>query len=268
MEGRLSLRILVTNDDGIYAPGLWALAQELRQIGDILVVAPEQDQTGAGTSVSLTQPVKLTKVKPAIPGIETYAIKGTPADSALLALGLVAKDRIDLVVSGINRGANLGYDILISGTVGAAFQGYFHRLPAIAISVLYATEARFDVAAKLGALLAQRFFDKALPEGLLLNINLPSLPIEEINGIEVTRLSQRSYRGDIKKEHAGRGKRGYYRIVRDRPQGDEEPGTDIWALGKGMISITPLHGNLTGVSTPSLEELCQPLFLGLRQGLT
>ncbi len=262
------MRILVTNDDGISAPGLWALVQELRQISDILVVAPEQDQTGAGTAVSLIQPVRLTKAKPAIPGIETYAIKGTPADSVLLALGLVAKDEIDLVVSGINRGANLGYDILISGTVGAALQGYFHGLPAIAISVLYRTEARFDVAAKLGALLAQRLSDKVLPEGLLLNVNLPSLPIEEINGIEVTRLGQRGFKENIKWEHADRAKRGYYRIVRDRPQESEKQGTDVWAVRRGMISITPLHGNLTGQSPPSLKELCQPLFSVLRQGLT
>jgi 5'-nucleotidase len=262
------VRILVTNDDGIYAPGLWALVQELRQIGDILVVAPEQDQTGAGTAVSLIQPVRLTKAKPAIPGIETYAIKGTPADSVLLALGSVAKDEIDLVISGINRGANLGYDILISGTVGAALQGYFHGLPAIAISVLYRTEARFDVAAKLGALLAQRISDKALPEGLFLNVNLPSLPIEEINGIEVTRLGRLGFKENIKWEHADRAKRGYYRIVRDRPQKSEEQGTDVWAVRKGMISITPLQGNLTGQSPPSLKELCQPLFSVLRQGLT
>ncbi len=262
------MRILVTNDDGIHAPGLWALVQELRQIADILVVAPERDQTGAGTAVSLTQPVRLTKAKPAIPGIETYATKGTPADSVLLALGLVARDKVDLVISGINRGANLGYDILISGTVGAALQGYFHGLPAIAISVMYRTEARFDVAAKLGTLLAQRVFDQALPEGLLLNINLPSLPIEEINGIEVTRLGKRGFKEHIKWEHADRAKRGYYRIVRDRPQESEEQGTDVWAVRKGMISITPLHGNLTGMSTPSLKQLCQPLFLLLRQGLT
>ena len=262
------MRILVTNDDGIHAPGLWALVQELRQIADILVVAPEQDQTGAGTAVSLIQPVRLTKVKPTIPGIETYATKGTPADSVLLALGLVARDKVDLVISGINRGANLGYDILISGTVGAALQGYFHGLPAIAISVMYRTEARFDVAAKLGTLLAQRVFDQALPEGLLLNINLPSLPIEEINGIEVTRLGKRGFKENIKWEHADRAKRGYYRIVRDRPQESEEQGTDVWAVRKGMISITPLHGNLTGLSSPSLKELCQPLFLALRQGLT
>lgn len=261
------MRILVTNDDGIHAPGLWALVQELRQIADILVVAPERDQTGAGTAVSLTQPVRLTKAKPAIPEIETYATKGTPADSVLLALGLVARDEVDLVISGINRGANLGYDILISGTVGAALQGYFHGLPAIAISVMYRTEARFDVAAKLGALLAQRVFDQALPEGLLLNINLPSLPIEEINGIEVTRLGKRGFKENIKWEHADRAKRGYYRIVRDRPEESEEQGTDVWAVRKGMISITPLHGNLTGLSSPSLRQLCQPLFSLLRQGL-
>jgi 5'-nucleotidase len=262
------VKILVTNDDGIYAPGLWALVQELRQIGDILVVAPERDQTGAGTAVSLIQPVRLTKAKPSIPGIETYATKGTPADSVLLALGLVAQDEIDLVVSGINRGANLGYDILISGTVGAALQGYFHGLPAIAISVLYRTEARFDVAAKLGALLAQRISDKTLPEGLFLNVNLPSLPIEEINGIEVTRLGRLGFKENIKWEQADKAQRGYYRIVRDRPEVSEEQGTDVWAVRKGMISITPLHGNLTGLIPPSLKELCQPLLLVLRQGLT
>ena len=260
------MRILVTNDDGIYARGLWALAQELKQIGDVLVMAPDRDQTGAGTSVTLTQPVTMRKINPVIPGIETYAVEGTPADSVILALGVVAKDKVDLVISGINEGANVGYDVFISGTFGAALQGYFYRIPAIAVSVLVTKEARFDVAARLTALMAQRVCEKSLPEGLLLNLNFPDLPIEEIKGIEVTRLGQRSYRERIRKGRIGKSKRFYW-VIRDRPPVGEEQGTDVWAVKNGLITVTSLHGDITNTSTPYLEEWCQSSFHGLGRGL-
>jgi len=135
VEGGSLLRVLITNDDGIAAPGLWALAEEFNRTAEVVVVAPDREQSGVGTSVSLHSPLRVRSVRPVVPGIETYAVEGTPADSVIIALRMLLKDKLDLVVSGINEGSNLGTDVLISGTVGAAFQAYFYGLPAIAVSV-------------------------------------------------------------------------------------------------------------------------------------
>jgi len=172
---------------------------------------------------------------------------------------------VDLVVSGINEGSNLGNDVLISGTVGAALQGYFYGIPSVAISVGAMGNVHYDVAARLGVLVAERVAAKSFLKDILLNINLPNLPVEEIQGIEITRLAGRSYLDNIKRGHDG--KREYYWIVRGTPVWNEEVGTDIWALRKGCISLTPLQANLTCPSElPSLEGLCSPLFEKLRWG--
>lgn len=255
----VSLKILVTNDDAIHAPGLWALVQELKQVAELLVVAPDREQSAVGTSFTLHRPLQIKRKRPPIKGIETYAVNGTPTDSVVLALGLLAKDKVDMVFSGINKGSNLGNDVFISGTVGAALQGYFYGLPAIAISVKVIEEARFDVAAKLAGLLARMAQQGSLPRRFLWNINLPDLPLSGIRGIEITRLGHRSYREDIKEEG-----RGYYRIVRENPEPDGEPGTDIQAVTEGIISITPLQSDLTATGSFPPEELCHSLFQKLR----
>ena len=117
------MKILVTNDDGIFAPGLWTLVKELRNIAQVVVVAPDRQQSAIGTAVTLHQPLRIQKIRPAVPEVETYSVEGTPADSVILALGKLAKNKVDTVISGINQGPNLGNDVLISGTVGAALQG-------------------------------------------------------------------------------------------------------------------------------------------------
>jgi 5'-nucleotidase len=257
------LRILLTNDDGIAAPGLWALAEELKAMAEVIVVGPDREQSGVGTSVTLHQPLRVRKVRPAVPDIETYAVEGTPADSVIIALKLLLKDRIDLVVSGINEGSNLGTDVLISGTVGAAFQAYFYGLPAIAISVGSFDNLHFEVASRMAALLAGQLAGGKLPPRFLLNVNLPNLPIDQIAGIEVTELGERSYtdavkRGGVKAGHDG--KRDYYWIVHGEPETREEKGTDVWALRHKRISITPLHNDLTShEQLSSLEGICSNL---------
>ena len=254
------MRILITNDDGIAAPGLWALAEELKNMAEVIVVAPDREQSGVGTSVTLHQPLRVRDVRPAVPGIETYAIEGTPADSVIIALKLLLKNKIDLVVAGINEGSNLGTDVLISGTVGAAFQAYFYGLPAIAVSVGSFDNLHFDVAARVTALLARQLVDGALPPRFLLNVNLPNLPLERIAGIEVTELGERSYtdavkRGGVKAGHDG--KRDYYWILHGEPETKEEKGTDVWALRHNRISITPLHNDLTSHEhLSSLRGVC------------
>jgi 5'-nucleotidase len=250
------LKILVTNDDGIAAPGLWALAGELKKAAEVVVVAPDREQSGVGTSVTLHQPLRVRPLTPPVPGIETYVVEGTPADSVIIALRTLAKDSVDLVMSGINEGSNLGNDVLISGTLGAAFQAYFYGLPAVAVSVGAFHRLHFEVAARVGSLLAQEFDAGRLPRRILLNVNVPNVPIDQITGIELTQLGERSYtdavkRGGVKAGHDG--KRDYYWIVHGEPVWKEDEGTDIFALKQNKISITPLHNDLT--SQEQLESL-------------
>jgi len=266
------LRILVTNDDGVSAPGLWALVEELRKIAEVFVVAPDREQSGVGTSITLHQPLRVREAMPLVGGIETYSVEGTPADSVIIALKTLLKDKIDLVVSGINEGSNLGNDVLISGTVGAAFQAHFYGLSAMAVSVGSFHDLHFEVASRISALLARQFDEGSLPQRTLLNINVPNLPIEEITGIEFTHLGERSYtdavrESDVKPGHDG--KRTYYWIVHGEPVWKDGEGTDIWAVKQKRISITPLHNDLTRRDNmASLEGLCDGLARELNTGHT
>ena len=258
------MRILVTNDDGITARGLWALVRELRRIAEVAVVAPDRDQSGIGTAVTLHHPVRVSPMPPEVTRVETYSVEGTPADTVILALKTLLKDGVDMVFSGINEGSNLGNDVLISGTVSAALQGYFYGLPSVAISVGSIKRVRFDVAARFGALIAQQVAESKMPQKFFLNINLPNLPLEKIAGIEITRLGERSYMDNIKAGHDG--KRKYYWIVRGKPDWKEVEGTDISALGKNKISITPLHSDLsTDIHLESLNKVFSGLFEDLRK---
>ena len=257
------MKILVTNDDGIHAPGLWTMVAELKKVGQVTVVAPDREQSGVGTSVTLHHPLRIKRVKALLPQVEAYSIEGTPADSVILALGTVLKDGVDLVASGINEGPNLGNDVFISGTVGAALQGYFYGLPSLAISVAGLDNPYFDTAARLAGLLATMIRDSALSGKLLLNVNLPNLPPEEIKGIEITRLGERSYADVVQEGHDGR--RNYYWIVRGTPQWHKNEGSDVWALEQDRISITPMGFNSASGSIRSLlQELSSKLLDALR----
>lgn len=251
------MQILVTNDDGINAEGLWALVRELKDVGKVTVVAPDRDQSGVGTAVTLRQPLRFIEVKSPVSGVKAYSVEGTPGDSVILAIRFAVKDKIDLVVSGINEGPNLGNDVFISGTIGGALQGYFYGMPAIAVSVAAFEELHFDVAARLAKLLAAGFQKGALPKRLLLNVNLPNLPREKIEGIEITRLGERSYIDSIDQGHDG--KRDYYWIVRGVPEWSVVPGTDVWALEQNKISISPFHGNLDGYQPQFFEDVAAEL---------
>lgn len=257
------MRVLVTNDDGIYASGLWALVEQVGRTAEVTVVAPDREQSATGTSVTLLNPLRVNRIRPLLDGIEAYSVEGTPADSVILALGALIGDRVDLVISGINEGANLGSDVLISGTVGAAFQAYLRGFPAIAMSVASLENLQLDTAARLAALLAGRISEKALPTDILLNINVPNLPLDKIKGIEVTRLAHSSYTDVVEEGHDG--KRKYYSIVRGQPQRNMDEGTDVWAISSNMISILPLGSDLsTAPTSSSLTDLCSQLFHELR----
>lgn len=262
------MRILATNDDGINADGLWHLVEAVSEVGEVVVVAPDRDQSGVGTSVSLHQPVRVREIRSPVRGVRCYAVEGTPADSVILALGVLLDDQIDLVVSGINEGANLGSDVLISGTVSAALQGYLLGIPAIALSVGSLENVHFDVAARLAVVMARMIQAEALPWQMLLNINLPNLPLDQIQGIEFTQLGNIAYPSVIKERQ--HGKRRHFWIVRSKSEWESkegwepEEGTDIWALLKDRISITPLHSNLTSPTALSaLKRLSNTIFQDL-----
>ena len=255
------MRILVTNDDGFLARGMWRLVKGLRQVGEVVVVAPDREQSAVGSSVTLHHPLRARKVRSPYDDVPSYCVEGTPADCVILALGHLLDTDIDVIFSGINEGANLGDDVLISGTVGAAIQGYIKGIPSIALSVGALVDAHFDVAARLGVLLAQRLSD--LPRDILLNVNLPDLPIEQIKGIKATRLGRRSYTDAIEPGHDG--KRDYYWIVHGTQDWQTEEGTDIAAFASDEISITPLYHDLTSHKALSaINDLPRELLNGLQ----
>jgi len=258
------MKILVTNDDGIFADGLKALVRELKSIADIVVVAPDRELSGMGASVSLHQPVRASKVTPLADGIESYAVEGTPADCVILALGKLAKDKVDLVVSGVNRGANLGDDVLISGTVGAALQGCLHGLPSLAISATVGDNLYFDDAAKFAALLVRKFESGVIPPSNCLSVNLPNLPREKIKGVKITYPASRNHTNTIEERH--NGKRQYYWFVRQRVNKALDEKTDAWAIEQGNISITSLLAYLGNRPSPAIpDSLGSELFAEFQQ---
>jgi 5'-nucleotidase len=237
------MKILVTNDDGILAEGLWILAKALKSVGQVVVVAPDREQSAIGTAVTLTQPLRVQKIRPLVPGVEAYAVQGTPGDSVILALENLVKGPVDLVVSGINQGLNLGNDVLISGTVGAALQGYLRGFPAIALSLSGTESAYVESAARVGALLAKKvgaYGNTPLRAPILLNVNLPDRQLSDIKGIRITHLASESHIDTVEEGHDG--KRKYYWLVRQRKPDRVYPDmTDIWAVEQGYVSLTPLH---------------------------
>ena len=234
------MKILVTNDDGIRSEGLWKLVQELKDIAEITVVTPDREQSAIGTAVSLRQPLRVQKIKPLVPEVEAYSVSGTPSDSVILALGTVAKSEVGMVVSGINHGSNLGEDVHISGTVGAALQGYFRSFPSLAISAPYGNEQSLDVAARVAAIMVKKILHTPTNK-IFLNVNVPDLPLAEIAGVKITRLARESHINTVEEGNHGRQK--YYWLVRQRINDASDNGTDIWAVEQGYISITPLYFN-------------------------
>ena len=237
------MNILVTNDDGIYARGLWALVKELIEVGNVTVVAPDREQSAIGTALTLRQPLRVQRIECTPLPIETWAVEGTPGDAVVMALARLVKDKVDLVVSGINQGPNVGDDVLISGTVGAALQGYQRGVPAIAVSLVSRWDKRenlnVDAAARTTTLLARRFASGELSGNMFLNINAPDLPLSEINGMKVTHLAHETHIETV--EEGNDGKRAYFWLVRRNICENPVSGTDIHAIEERNISITNLH---------------------------
>jgi 5'-nucleotidase len=200
----------------------------------------------------------MISIKPPVDSVAAYSVEGTPADSVILALRLILKEGVDLVVSGINEGPNLGDDVYVSGTVGAALQGFFYGIPALAFSIAAFGDLHFDAAATLARIMVSELVDEGFPGRMLLNVNLPNLPQDKLEGIEITRLGERKYVDRIEPGHDG--KRQYHWIMRGKPEWKSDSGTDIWALEKNKISITPLFGNQDGSGRELLKRLVPHLF--------
>jgi 5'-nucleotidase len=253
----------VTNDDGIFAPGLWALVAALKEIAEVVVVAPDREQSAVGTALTLRQPLRVQQVSP-VPGVETYSVEGTPGDSVILALSKLLGSRVDMVVSGVNRGPNLGDDALISGTVAAALQGYLRGLPAIAISSAGLEDIQLEPAARLAALLVRRIQSGDLPDNVFLNVNLPGRPLDGIKDIKLSRLAHKTHIDTVREGHDGR--REYYWLVRQKLSATANRDTDIWAIEQGFISVTPLHSLLFQMPPlPFPREMCARLLTELKE---
>ena len=235
--------ILLTNDDGIHAPGLWAMYQALRQEHQVEVVAPESEQSAVGHAISLLNPLRVKKIKKN--GVFFgLAVSGTPADCVKIAIAEVLPRRPDMVISGINLGSNVGINVLYSGTVSAATEAAIMGLRSMAVSLSTYREPDFGVAARFAARLAPEVHQMNLPEGVCLNINVPSLPENQIKGVLLTRQEN-----GVLVEHFERRvdprENIYYWLAGINTKRELKPGTDFWAVENGYISITPIHHDLT-----------------------
>lgn len=243
----MNKHILVTNDDGVLAPGLLALVQEMRELGKVSVLAPDRNWSGGGHVKTLDRALRVREFRLA-DGTPAFASDGAPSDCVALATLGYFKEPIDLVVSGINVGANLGHDVTYSGTVTAAMEAAIAGVPGVAVSLEtlegHNGEIDYGPAARAARRVVQHVIENGLPAEILLNVNVPFLKADEMRGFRLTRLGLRVYHSRLDERIDPRG-RPYYWIGGEAPTGVPERGTDIGALAEGYVSITPLHLDLT-----------------------
>lgn len=237
------MRILLSNDDGYFAPGLAVLAATLARHGhDITVVAPERDRSGASNSLTLDRPLMVRQTPSGF-----HYVNGTPTDCVHLAVTGLLPELPDMVISGINHGANMGDDTVYSGTVAAATEGFLLGIPSVAVSLANTCDEHFQSAADFVAQLAARFAAQPFPEHVLLNVNVPDLPADRIAGVVVARLGRRHKAQDTVKTINPRNQTMYWVGAAGAAQ-DAGPGTDFHAVAQGLISVTPLQLDLTRYS--------------------
>ena len=233
------MRILISNDDGYFAPGIEALAAALSAVGDITVVAPERDRSGASNSLTLDRPLSLRRVRDNL-----YYVNGTPSDCVHLAVTGMLETLPDIVVSGINHGANMGDDTIYSGTVAAATEGYLLGVPAIAISLANRASDDFSAAAQVAVDLVERFMNRPFKAPVLLNVNVPDGEYASLRGVRVTRLGRRHKAEPVIRMESPRKETVYWIGPAGGAQ-DAGEGTDFNAIDAGCVSITPLQIDLT-----------------------
>ncbi|NOI67312.1 5'/3'-nucleotidase SurE [Vibrio sp. 99-8-1] len=232
------MKILLSNDDGVHAEGLNMLAKELADLAEIIIVAPDRNRSGASNSLTLDTPLRVSQFSDNV-----YAVQGTPTDCVHFALNELLKDDLpDLVLSGINHGANLGDDVLYSGTVAAAMEGHFLQVQSIAFSLVGSDN--FATAAKIARQIVEQHLQSPIPTNRLLNINVPDVPFEQLKGQQVTRLGARHHAENMIKQKDPRGHDVYWLGPPGKEQ-DAGEGTDFYAIEHGMVSITPMQVDLT-----------------------
>ncbi|MFM8552295.1 MAG: 5'/3'-nucleotidase SurE [Nitrospiraceae bacterium] len=246
------MKILVTNDDGIDSPGLHALADALRPLGDVWVVAPDRERTAVAHALTLHKPLRLNRL-----GRQIFSVNGTPSDCVNLALKKVLPTQPALIVSGINRGVNLGDDVTYSGTVSAALEGTILGIPSIAVSQEAGRDGRtfrFDVAAAYAVRVARAVLIHGLPAETLVNVNAPDRPKSRIKGVKVTSLSRRWFHDPIVEKVDPHGRK-YYWIAGTRVSWERRKDADHEAVRQGFVSVTPIHLDITNYG--ALEQLRQ-----------
>jgi 5'-nucleotidase len=238
LAGRAYVKILVTNDDGITSPGLQALADAMRKLGNVWVVAPDRERTAVGHALTLHKPLRVTRL-----GRQVFSVNGTPSDCVNLAVSLMRTSPA-LVISGINRGVNLGDDVTYSGTVSAALEGTLVGVPSIAISQEGLEAFRFAVAADYARRIAHMVLRFGLPEETLLNVNVPDRPHRKIKGVRFTSLSRRRFENPIIEKEDPHGRK-YYWIAGTRVSWERRKDSDHEAVRRGFVSVTPIHLDVT-----------------------
>jgi 5'-nucleotidase len=233
------MRILVSNDDGYQSPGLRVLAQALKRFGEVTVVAPDRDRSGASNSLTLNVPIRAEESENGF-----IRVEGTPTDCVHLAITGLLDREPDLVVAGINHGPNLGDDVIYSGTVAAATEGRFLGLPAMAISIGAYDPKHLDTAARVAGSLVEKLGQGAFGPNVILNVNVPDLPFDDLGGFAATRLGHRHKAEPVTTARDPRGRKVYW-VGPAGPEQDAGPGTDFHALRSGFVSVTPLQVDLT-----------------------
>ena len=233
------MRILLSNDDGYFAPGLACLAESLSQIAEIIVVAPERDRSGSSNSLTLDRPLSLRKSHSGF-----YYVNGTPTDCVHLAVTGMLDIMPDMIVSGINKGANMGDDTIYSGTVAAATEGFLLGIPSLAVSLVDASRGNYLAAARVAVDMVERFKKNEIQSPVLLNINVPDIEYQQLQGIEVTRLGRRHKAEPVIKSQNPRGETVYW-VGAAGPAQDAGKGTDFYAVQHHRVSVTPLQIDLT-----------------------
>jgi 5''/3''-nucleotidase SurE len=233
------MRILLSNDDGYQALGIIYLAEALRAMADVIVVAPDRDRSGASNSLTLDVPIRASTLENGF-----IRVDGTPTDCVHLAITGLLDPEPDMVISGINAGPNLGDDVLYSGTVAAAMEGRFLGLPAMAVSLASQISTHYESAVQVVTTLIDRLLADPLPPDTILNINVPDRPMDQIAGYQATRLGHRHRAEPVIKSTDPRG-RPIYWVGSAGPEQDAGPGTDFYAIRSGYVSVTPLHVDLT-----------------------
>lgn len=240
------MRILVTNDDGVRSPGVQDLARKMRELGEVVLAAPSEEKSAIGHGITIRDPIRVRKIK--VKGVEqAWGINGTPADCVKLGLSELLDNSCDLVISGINSGANLGTDVLYSGTVSAAIEGVILGIPSLAVSLASWDHDDFSVSADIVYKLVKYLLEQklTLPPGTLLNVNIPAVRKEEILGYKVTILGERQYENIFEKRIDPRGNPYYWSVGKLLPFKEDTTDYDVVAVEKNYVSITPIQFDLT-----------------------